>query len=73
MLERSHEQIQRRLFDPIGKARDEQRLPSIVNRKSVLTFVMCGNAGLASVCAVYSLGGGKDMFCGYKEDKPLYE
>jgi len=54
--ERSHEQIQRRLFDPIGKARDEQRLPSIVNRKSVLTFVMCGNAGLVSDCAVYSTG-----------------
>jgi len=55
--ERSHEQIQRRLFDPIRKARDEQRLPSIVNRKSVLTFVMCGNAGLVSDCAVYSTSG----------------
>ena len=62
MPERSHEQIQRRLFDPIGKVRDEQRLPSIVNRKSILTFVMCGNAGLVSVQYRWE----KDMICGYK-------
>ena len=53
---RSDEQIQRRLFDPIGKVRHRQRSLGIVNRKSVFTFVMCANAGLASVCAVYTLG-----------------
>jgi len=34
--------------------------------KSVFTFVMCGNAVLASVCAVYSLGGEKICFVGTK-------